>query len=386
MKGGDLAQHYVAGKLWGEGEQAKLYSGYHLGDAINQWVLTLRPDSEPSIKQFNYVYSPFIAWCAAKLTFTSYSTWIYGWLFLMLFSYVAGAIFLIKSLPSLQLQPISTIFLLLGFPSFYYGLVPFQNAALTFMIIAASGFLLTKNQNYLAGLVMSCAFYKPQIMPYLALFIFISGNLKFCITLFSGNLAFLGIGILICGWDIHLQWFQSLANMAGGGQFEQVGLNQSLFGFLKSLQLSSEPVRFLLIEFLIEISFHQLFAMSLHLVGLTCIVLFAWKLRAETAGASRAYPLYMGMLAWVLFSPYVARYDLLVLVPLWLLFSMRSSDGNLKEISLLLTFWFISLLSVTGGVKDLSLFGIPLTGLSITSLLLLIWMFVAMRKTSFYAK
>lgn len=244
----DLTQHYVAGRLWREGQRREIYRDFQLGDAINQWSRETLPDNSPSngIKNFNYVYSPLVLWLAAQAADLSYSTWCALWLTVLGASWLGALFLLLRALPEAFRTDFDTIMLYLGFPSFYLALIPGQNTPVTLLIGASAILLMRRGAPMLAGLVMACAFYKPQLMPGLFLFMAARGEFRFCLGLALGNMLWLVLGLLSGGTQTHLWWLQSLRDMNQGMQFIKPGMNQSWSAWLPPGSLwSSLPALFL---------------------------------------------------------------------------------------------------------------------------------------------
>ncbi|MEM9399575.1 MAG: glycosyltransferase 87 family protein [Verrucomicrobiota bacterium] len=353
-KGGDLLQHYASGVMWEDGKSHDLYRDFKLGDWINQWQRDLWGEQtfgqEERLKNFNYVYCPLTAAMASWLLVFDFGTWM-SWAFnLGLIYYIMACLFMIKSLKHLPKtpEPLLMVLLLLSFPSIYYALIPLQNTQLTLLLLVLAGISLNRNSPFIAGIIFSCAFYKPQLMPYFCAFSAIALPWRFAAGLISGNVLWLLLGIIICGWESHQLWWASLKDMTSGVQFQRDGLNQSWRGFI--LSHFSETNRFIL-----DIISHTI---SLVLLTLVALVI---RLKKSKIAWRPAYTLYICASIWLLASPYVGHYGILLGLPWWFVVLRQNElDANNKynkwvRYGLAGLFWLISLLSITGQVSGTNL-------------------------------
>lgn len=302
IKCGDLVQHYGAGLMWNGGRGADLYQDFQLGAFLNQWRAAMDPSSTgESLRNFNYVYAPLVAWISAACTRWDYSVWIQAWLALSLAAYAGAFVLLRLWAPRAFTCDFFTLALFAGFPSFYFALVPGQNTPLTLAIAAGSLLLLARERPAWAGLVFSCAFYKPQIMPAVLLVMAVAGFPRFCAGLVLGNLAWLGLGWALCGTEVHLGWLQSLLGMTDGTQFQKSGMNQSWAGLLAFLPHAG-PV-----------------------IGLAVPALVGGHLRrtGQEAAPALACALATGLAS----SPYVGYYEVLLGLP-WAWWTFRNGGGR----------------------------------------------------------
>lgn len=300
----DLTQHYVAGQMWREGERREIYRDFILGDRLNTWMAEVDPEGKPgNIERFNYVYAPGVAWVAAALAVWPYQIWVAGWLVVLGLSWVGALALLMRALPEAFRADFSTLALYFGFPSFYLALVPGQNTPLTLAVAGGALLLQARGAPLAAGLVMSCAFYKPQLMPGLFLFMAVLGQFRFCAGLVLGNTAWMALGIILGGFESHGWWLQSLQDMSRGLQFVKPGMNQSWAAWLPQAQ----PLGAVL--------------------GLVFPLAAGWWARRLKLPAAPA--LACGLAAGLAGSPYLGYYELLLGVPWWW-WHWRQHGGRLR--------------------------------------------------------
>lgn len=331
---GDMIQHYAAGDFWKRGEIESLYRGFHVGDWIMDWnARELKPRSEEApMTNFNYVYAPLLAAISSWFLSVSFWNWLTIWFHLCMVWYAASYILIKYDLRSpFRLFPFLYFF---SFPSFYYAQIPFQNTALTLLLLISSSLIINRGCPFWAGLLFSCAFYKPQFMPYFCFFALLTGQWRFLIGLVTGNILWLLLGILLCGWESHILWFESLRNMASGEQFQRDGLNQSWSGLFRSF--SPQPP-----ELPLTLCSH---AISLGLLSAAAFIVrwanfrFPWK---------PGYMLYLAATCWLFASPYTPHYSLLLGLPWWMLF-MHAKGTKGWSLPLLTLFWLSSLICISG--------------------------------------
>lgn len=387
VKGGDLAQHYAAGQFWKEGRLEELYRGYHLGDYNNKWLGGLHSEymsrhydeearDNPKLQElpprpiqqnhFNYVYSPLVAWLCSLAADFDFLSWIRFWVGIIVFTYLVGMVLQQWKVtqhhqefwedPSLT---IASTLAILAFPSSWYTIIAFQNTSLSLLIFVSASLLMNHRLPIIAGLVASCACYKPQYMPYLVLFMLMRWQWKFIIGLAAGGVFWGVAGFLAAGWEAHLFWLESLREMSAGTQFQRDGLNQSWAGFFHSLM----P----------EVN-RKALSMTAQAIGFVITAGCAWILFSKKAQNNEnwkpGYEIHFAMTLWMLSSPYTTHYALLLGLPWWLICFHTPAEGLRRWLlnGLLILFWVISLVSIVGQSSQ----GL-LKGMSFSAPFLTIW-------------
>ncbi|MDD5261904.1 MAG: glycosyltransferase family 87 protein [Methylacidiphilales bacterium] len=334
LKAGDLSQHYAGGIFWKKGWVQPLYRDYKLGDWMNDWNKSVDPkQGKTKMERFNYVYSPLIAKIASWFTGYSYGTWVSFWFYSSFALYAFCGWLLYRSDPHPGYLAVLPLLWFAGFHSFYYTLIPGQNTVITLAILLAAGHLLNLRRDWAAGFVMSLTFYKPQLMPYIGFFMLLTGNWRFCMALALGGIFWIfGVGILATGWEANRLWFESLQDMAAGRQFQKPGLNQSWRGFLPGIIPVKNWAEALPLLF------------SLATVTLSPLWLRVGEKKIEW---KPAYALYIAAVAWILASPYVGHYELLLGLPWWMTLLVRF-QWRWSEILLLSLYWCVGVVALLG--------------------------------------
>ncbi len=344
---GDLIQHYAAGVFLKEGRETELYRGFKVGEWITEKTAELQPGSTYTVVRFNYVYSPLCAGISRAFVALPFPPLTWAWLAGCFLAYGAAIYWLARSGVFAPRFRVIDALWLAGFPSFFLVLVPMQNTTLTLAIAAASGWWLHLGRPFWAGFLFACASYKPQLLPLVAGFVFLCGGWRFAFGVGLGGLAWLALGILWLGWPIHALWIESLTNMADGTQFQREGLNQSWRGFFLSWPLTAHAATWLWA------------AVAIALTGTTWGLTRRWSSR----GGQPADPLWIALTWWLLVSPYVGHYELLLGIPWWFRFMRSASDWSGRALASL--YWIASAASIAGLAHD---------GLNLSAPLLTVWL------------
>lgn len=333
IKSSDLFQHYGAGTFVREGTPDNLYQGGNLGLWISQQH---GGDKVLTASGFNYVYPPLVAWICAPFSNLSYLTFAFFWLGFSLFFYFVSAILLLNGTGTREVP--FWLLLLLGLPSLHYTFILGQNSCLTFFIICSSAYLLSKKRDLLAGLVLSCLFYKPQFLPLLLGFMLITGQVRFVASAALGSVFWLAIGLLFCGWQSYSNWLSVLQKLNSGEQVQFVYLNQTLKMFiLNFLGQSARPGSWTgpLTTFL-----------GLSLLGVAALTVRYGRLNRLW---SPSHSLLLAAAVMTVGSPYLMHYDLLLAAGWWWLCLQENENRGMRPWIYAALFWLISLFSVNTG-------------------------------------
>lgn len=330
ISSGDLYQHHAAGELWAAGETRGLYRDNILGGRIDAWQENRFPGQtlEPRT-HFNYLYPPLCAVLASLVAGIPFGTWAWAWLLFSLASCAAAFGFSTRAFPDSLKNPLVPL-AVLAFPPLHYALYIGQLTPLTWVIVAGSCWLLARNRPVLAGCAASLLFYKPQLLPWLLLFMWVAGSRRFVLGAVAGSVFWLAVGVALAGFQVHLDWLASLRDMAGGLQYTRPGVNLSLRGMLD----------------------HSIgggtWTGGLALVaGLAALIGTALRHRRLAGTASPASALALGTAVCQVFSPYVCHYDYLLLLP-WMMAAARPPNRQAPSAGPLFLLWLAGLLSISG--------------------------------------
>lgn len=327
--GGDLKQHYAAGITLKKQDYSILYRGFHFGPILAE---TFHKEDAAPIAKFNYRYCPLVAWFSEKMTFFSYNFWLDAWLAASILFYVAAFFLLKKICAEISFSNSLTTLYFFAFPPFLYNLSIFQNSALTFLIFAGIAVFLRKEKDFLGGLLLSCAFYKPQFAPYIGTFMLLARRWKFISGLIAGGMFWFLLSVLLCGWQAHVDYLGSIMETLRGIQDDEMGTNIPWKGFI----LTVFPE-----------NWQPSAQVAMWIVSLLFLIVLPLILRRYEKENSwpADYVFWMSVLFWMIFSPHVKSYEMILGMGWWLIFTSLVKE-NPKWFSLSILFWLIGALAV----------------------------------------
>lgn len=329
ISSGDLYQHHAAGEMWAAGETRGLYRDNLLGARIDAWQQDRFPGQSPEPRtHFNYLYPPLCAVLASSAAGLPFGIWAWAWLLFSLAACAAAFGWSVLAFPDSLKNPL-VLLAVLAFPPLHYALYIGQLTPLTWLIVAGACGLLARNRPVLAGCAASLLFYKPQLLPWLGLFMLVAGSRRFVAGAVAGSIFWLGVGVALAGFQAHLDWLACLRDMAGGIQYTRPGVNLSLRGMLEHSTGGGTWTGGLAL-----------------VAGLAALIWAALRHRRSAGTASPASALALGTAVCQVFSPYVCHYDYLLLLP-WMMAAREPSNGHGPVVSLFLL-WLAGLLSISG--------------------------------------
>lgn len=304
LKAGDLGQHYVAGLMWNEDRSEDLYRNFEFSKRLAQWRESLsKKEGWEKGSPSNYVYSPIVVRIAALFSHKDISLWIWAWFSIMISTTILGWFLLSRMASGIRFNCFNDWLLLFSFPGIWYAFVANQNSTISFFLISAASLLAAKGFSYTAGAVIACIFYKSQIVFGIGLIMLIARHFRFSIGLISISTALLGIQLLVFGPDLLYAWLQSMRMSMEGKQFVQVGLNQSLRGWLLALFGSRN---------------HYLSWITLSISIALLVTAGVWLRKLEKKKFWQpGFSLLVASALWTVASPYTAHYDFMLILGLW---------------------------------------------------------------------
>jgi hypothetical protein len=307
--GGDLKQHYTVGRmLESSPDYRPIYRDFVFSQEVTRLFSREAYDEGRYLDRHNYRYGPLVAWFSWKLLTVPYPWWLAGWL---VFSCACAGISWILLRGCAKVRSGSVLFF--SFPPLLYGLSIFQNHLLTLVIAASVLFLLAQTRPFLAGLVFGClAAYKPQLLPYVAGLMLLAGQWRFFGGAALTGAAWVILSLLLCGWEAHLLWWESLQEIFQGIQGDEMQTNASWKGFVLTVFPEGLQSVGSLLTGLLGLS------AAAALVGASC----RGRIRL---GAVEYFSLALGW--WLLFTPHVKAYELVLALPLWLLLRREKETG-----------------------------------------------------------
>lgn len=283
----DLGQHLKAGTLWkNEGWQI-LYTGHQFG-------LAGHAEGE-GLARFNYVYPPHVALVASWFSGFSKESVTFAWMALIVL-FFAGTLALWRTHGTV---PAGFGWVAWAAPGLFWTVLAFQNTTLILLILVSSAFLLDKNRPFTAGLVLSCTFFKPSLLPYAAIWMLVAGSWRCAAGIILGSIGWLGLNAAVCGVEATPAWIDCLVLMARGDQIQNFFGNITWRGFLVTL---------------LGPGFLPHAGWITSLLAVAALPLLRISTRREPA----SFQIWVAVVWWLLCSPYASHYDILLTLPiLW---------------------------------------------------------------------
>ncbi|GAB4247177.1 MAG: hypothetical protein OHK005_13230 [Candidatus Methylacidiphilales bacterium] len=308
---GDLAKHYGAGLFWREGRAEDLYQQGRLG----RWLDELQREGKPrepasGTAGFNYVYAPLVAWVASWGSRNSYATFGIVWLAISLFAWIGTLVGLRELIGWRWNDPVVWLWAF-TFPAAYYGLVLGQNHTVTLAVLVGVGFLLRRDHEVSAGLVLACLFYKPQWSVFLAVMLGLWGHGRVFVGWTIGTLVWSVLTLAVGGMELTRDWLGVVAGMETGQQNQVGNLNQTWRGLLATI-FPALP------GWIATAGAAVIWAVGAAWLG--------WARREMPPEKRRVEDLWVAAGFGVFAMPYVMHYDVVMMVPLWLIAICHSKD------------------------------------------------------------
>lgn len=226
MRGTDLRQHEVAGRLWAEGKTELLYRDYAFGRQFG-------PEDQV-LERFNYVYGPPVAWVASWFHRWTPDQRYLAWWGITLAALAGAGVLWKRAAPECRADLVAWAYVL-GSPSLFFVLVAFQNTTLTLLCLAGAFLLAREGREFAAGLVLAGSLFKPSLAPYLGVFALLAGRWRFCLGLAAGGVLWLEWSLACGGVGLTFEWLQALAGMVSGEQLSNPRTNLSWHGFVATM-------------------------------------------------------------------------------------------------------------------------------------------------------
>lgn len=297
LKGTDFLHLYILGTL------AVAHRGADLYDMNTQAALTAQRVPEAAGIRYLPLYPPQIS-----IFFAPLAHFTYGWA-LMIWLSCSGLVYGIccyvvwRACPNLRAQGGTTVILALAFPAFFHLIAWGQTSAPALACFTAMFFLLRARRDFLAGLVLGCLIFKPQLGVAAAVVFLSIGAWKTVLGAALSAAGQLFAGVLYYGTEPLFQWIRMLRNVPRLLPLFEPKLYQthSLRTFWS--MIVPEP----------RLSFTLYVLSAIVVLGLTVA---CWK-RGD------AVPLFVSystlLLASVLVAPHLTVYDLVILAPAFVL-------------------------------------------------------------------
>jgi alpha-1,2-mannosyltransferase len=298
LKGTDFVHFYVLGSLAAEHRGTDLYK-------MNAQAV-VAGGRVPQAAGLRYLplYPPQVSLFFAPLAHLSYLWALILWWIFSAALYGICVFALWRASPNLRHHQITVLLAAIGFPAFFHLIAWGQTSALALACFTATYFLFAAKREFLAGVVLGCLIFKPQL-GLAAAIVFVSiGAWKAIAGALLSAAAQLAAGVLFYGATPLRQWLATMWNLPALLRLLEPRPYQThCLRTFWSMLIPSGDVAL------------ALYVVSAILVlGITISV---WR-RPQTPLALRYSCL---LLATVLIAPHLTVYDLVILAPALLLLS-----------------------------------------------------------------
>ena len=293
LKGTDFLHLYTLGSL------AIAHRGADLYDMNAQAALAAQRVPEAAGIRYLPLYPPQVSILFAPLARLTYGWALALWWICSAGLYGVCCYILWRACPNLREYPGTIGTLAAAFPAFFHLIAWGQTSALALACFTLMFFLLSDQREFLAGLVLGCLIFKPQL-GLAAAIVFVSiGAWKIVWGAAMSAVAELSVGVLYYGIEPLRQWMRTLWNVP------------TMLPLLEPKLYQTHSLRTfwsLLVPWP-GLAFGLYILSSAVVLGLT---IATWKHRQAVPLSLRYSAL---LFATVLLSPHLTVYDLVILAP-----------------------------------------------------------------------
>jgi alpha-1,2-mannosyltransferase len=298
LKGTDFLHFYTLGSLAIEHRGADLYDMHAQAALAAQRV--------PAAAGIRYLplYPPQVSLLFAPFAFLAYSKALALWWTCSALVYGACCYAIWRVCPNLRDQGLTVAILAIAYPAFFHLIAWSQTSALALACFTGMYFLLRGNHAFLAGLVLGCLIFKPQLAVAAAIVFLATGAWNVLAGASLSAIAQLSGGVLYYGVQPLRQWVHLMLNVRASLPLLEP----------RPYQTHSLRTFWTLLLPWPGVSFAAYLLSAAFVLGLTIAL---WR-RPDSSLALRYASL---LLASVLVAPHLTVYDLVILAPALLLLS-----------------------------------------------------------------
>jgi hypothetical protein len=318
LKGTDFLHLYTLGSLAAEHRGSDLY------DIDAQAALAAQRVPEAADIRYLPLYPPQVSIFFCPLAHFSYGCALILWWVCSLAVYAICCYSLWRACPNLRDHGGTVILLALAFPAFFHMIAWGQTSAVALACFTGMFFLLRARREFLAGLVLGCLIFKPQLGLAAAILFASLGAWRLVTGAALSATAQLSVGVFYYGLEPLRNWLQMLKNV------------RALLPLLEPKPYQTHSLRTfwsMLVPWP-DLSLALYILSAAAVLGLT---IACWK-RGSTVPLSLRYSALL--LASVLVAPHLTVYDLVILAPAFILLA----DWLITQTSTRSAWWLGTLL------------------------------------------
>lgn len=299
IKGHDFAHFYVLGQIANDQAAGDLYSFEAQGARMDR----LLPHYE---NRFAPIHGPQMALLFSPLARLPYETAVTVWLLATAAGYAAFCWMLWASPPRFPRYTWVAVILAAGYPAFYQLIAFGQNSVLALACVTGGYLALRKGQPWIAGLALGSLIYKP-VFGFALPFVFLYGREWRVIAGAIIAIVFqLGAGAAWFGPESLAEYFSAIRNV---GQIAAV---------LEPIPYQMQSLR----SFFTLLIPSPAVAYGAYLATAAGVIIIAARHWGSGAPLELRYSVLL--LATVLVDPHVNPYDLVVIIPVFILVAKRA--------------------------------------------------------------
>src|SRR5215469_13398834 len=297
LKGTDFLHFYTLGSLALERRGADLYD-------VNVQA-ALAAQRVPAAAGIHYLplYPPQVSLLFAPFAYMSYPWALALWWLGSTLIYALCCWVIWRLCPRLGQHGSTVIILAAAFPAFFNLIAWGQTSAVALACFTTFFFLMRQKRDFLAGLVLGCLIFKPQLGLAAGILFVLLGAWRIVVGAILSALAHLSIGVLYYGIAPLRTWFSMLSNLPG------------LPALLEPKPYQTHCLR----TFWAMLIPSSSFSLSLYVISATIVI--AWTVLVWKRSQDWALRFSSLLLATVLIAPHLTVYDLVILAPAFLLLS-----------------------------------------------------------------
>jgi hypothetical protein len=298
LKGTDFLHFYTLGLI------AREHRGPELYDMNVQAELAAAHVPQAAGVYYVPLYPPQTSILFAPLAHLSYSHALALWWIVSAILYFLCCYWIWRTCPNLRAHAVTVAILTTAFPAFFHLIAWGQISALALACFTGAYLALRSKREFLAGIVLGCLAFKPQLALAAAVVFIAAGSGKVLIGATLSGLAQFLAGVLYYGSQAFHDWLWMLGNLRSALPFLEPKIYQThCLRTFWSMLIPNPGFAFVL------------YALSAAL--LLGITIFLWR-RPSTLLSVRFSAL---LFATVLVAPHLTVYDLVILAPAFLLLS-----------------------------------------------------------------
>ncbi len=298
LKGTDFLHFYTLGLI------AREHRGPELYDMKIQSELAATHVPQASGLPYLPLYPPQTSILFAPLAHLSYTHALAVWWMVSAILYFLCCYWIWRTCPNLRTHGVTVAILAAAFPAFFHLIAWGQTSALALACFAGAYLSLRSKREFLAGIMLGCLAFKPQLALAAAVLFIAAGSGKVVIGATLSGLAQFLTGVLYYGSQAFHDWLWMLSNLRSELPFLEPKIYQTYcLRTFWSMLIPMSGLAFVLYALTAALT-----------LGIT---IFLWR-RPSTPLSVRFSAL---LFATVLVAPHLTVYDLVILAPAVLLLS-----------------------------------------------------------------